>query len=275
MLGKLLKYEVKDTSRIIPFFYLITVVLAIISFMAVKIGLEWFKVTSSILLLLVGIAVVIVTLVVIVMRFHKNIYSNEGYLSLTLPVKPHLHLVSKTIVSYVWMLLSLLVCAGAFVVSLYGLGVNQTVWSAVADEIKSYGMEKYIYIFIPIICFSILYLMSQVFFAITLANRPAFHNMGAAGASILLFLGTNVVLKIVESVLTIIIPFSINVNVMADKVGISLTSKNMVGFMMNSMNNPNPSNVVVGLGGYIFQVVMVCVLFYMTGRMMDKKISLR
>ncbi|HEX2926318.1 MAG TPA: ABC transporter permease [Ruminiclostridium sp.] len=274
MLGKLLKYEVRDTSGIIPLFYLITAVLSVLSLFAGKLELGWFKTTSSVLLLLAAIAVVIVTMVILIIRFYKNLYSNEGYLSFTLPLKPHLHLISKTIAAFVWMVLSLLVCLGAIFVSLKGFGVDREVWSSAIEEVQRYGMEKYIFAFIPIICFSILYLLAQMFFSITLANRPAFHNMNAAGASILLFLATYVGLKIVESILSIIIPFSLSIKVVGD-FGISFTSKNMVAYLMQSINNPNPPNVIVGLGGSIFQVIMVCVLFYMTGRMMDKKVSLR
>ncbi len=274
MLGKLFKYEIKDTSRLIPFFYLITAVMAGLSLLSGKLELGWFKATSSVLLLLVGIAVFIVTLVVICMRFYKNLYSNEGYLSFTLPLKPHLHLVSKAIVSFGWMLLSVLISMGAIFVALYGLGVDGKVWTSALDEIERYGMGKYIYAFIPMICLAILYLMSQIYFSITLANSPKFHNIGAAGASILLFFVTNIVLRIVETILTIIIPFSLSVSI-SGSVDISLTAHNMVGYLIDNFNNPNPSNMVIGLGGYTFDVIMVFVLFYITGRIMNKKVSLR
>lgn len=274
MLGKLFKYEIKDTSRLIPFFYLITAVMAGLSLLSGKLELGWFKATSSVLLLLVGIAVFIVTLVVICMRFYKNLYSNEGYLSFTLPLKPHLHLVSKAIVSFGWMLLSVLISMGAIFVALYGLGVDGKVWTSALDEIERYGMGKYMYAFIPMICLAILYLMSQIYFSITLANSPKFHNIGAAGASILLFFVTNIVLRIVETILTIIIPFSLSVSI-SGSVDISLTAHNMVGYLIDNFNNPNPSNMVIGLGGYTFDVIMVFVLFYITGRIMNKKVSLR
>lgn len=274
MLGKLFKYEIKDTSRLIPFFYLITAVMAGLSLLSGKLELGWFKATSSVLLLLVGISVFVVTLVVICMRFYKNLYSNEGYLSFTLPLKPHLHLVSKAIVSFGWMLLSVIISMGAIFVALYGLGVDGKMWASALDEIERYGMGKYMYAFIPMICLAILYLMSQIYFSITLANSPKFHNIGAAGASILLFFVTNIVLRIVETILTIIIPFSLSVSI-SGSVDISLTAHNMVGYLIDNFNNPNPSNMVIGLGGYTFDVIMVFVLFYITGRIMNKKVSLR
>lgn len=274
MLGKLFKYEIKDTSRLIPFFYLITAVMAGLSLLSGKLELGWFKATSSLLLLLVGIAVFVVTLVVICMRFYKNLYSNEGYLSFTLPLKPHLHLVSKAIVSFGWMLLSVLISMGAIFVALYGLGVDGKVWTSALDEIERYGMGKYMYAFIPMICLAILYLMSQIYFSITLANSPKFHNIGAAGASILLFFVTNIVLRIVETILTIIIPFSLSVSI-SGSVDISLTAHNMIGYLIDNFNNQNPSNMVIGLGGYTFDVIMVFVLFYITGHIMNKKVSLR
>ncbi len=45
----------------------------------------------------------------IVLRFHKNLYSNEGYLMFTLPVKPQMLLASKTIVAFSWIIISFIV----------------------------------------------------------------------------------------------------------------------------------------------------------------------
>lgn len=273
MLGKLLKYEFKDTARVIPFFYLITLFFSAITLIARQIGLEWFKITSSILLILVGSTVVIITFVVIVMRFYKNLYSNEGYLMFTLPVKPQLLLVSKTIAAFTWMVISLIFLIGTILVSLYCLGVSSSDLSEMMSELKKYGFEKTIFLIIPLVFLSIMFLLSQIFFAITVANRPAFQNMGV-GAAFLVYLATYVVLKIVDSVIAIFAPFSIELNIVGN-VSASLSTKNMFGYLIDSIKGIEPSSIQIGLGGFVFEVIMACVLFYITGRMMNKKVSLR
>ncbi|HEY5583953.1 MAG TPA: ABC transporter permease [Ruminiclostridium sp.] len=273
MLRKLLKYEIKDTARVIPFFYLIAMFFAVMALVAKQLNLGWLTGTSSFILILVGIAVVIITFVVVVMRFYKNLYSNEGYLMFTLPVKPQLLLASKTIVAFTWIVISFVVAIVAICVSLYGFGVNGTMLAEIMSEFEKYGLEKVIYFLIPMILLSILYLLAQIFFSITVANRPAFYGMGAASA-FLVFLATYVILQIVQSVLTIFVPFSIELNLVGN-VSASLSTKNMLGSLLENINGLTPTNITIGLSGYVFVVIMICVLFYLIGRMMNRKVSLR
>ncbi len=273
MLRKLLKYEFKDTARVIPFLYLITLFFAAITFILEKIGLAWLTITSSVILLIIGISVIIVTFVVVVMRFHKNLYSNEGYLMFTLPVKPKFLLVSKTIAAFCWIIASIIVFIGALCVVLYGFGVGSSEFSKMMSEMEKFGLEKVIFAFIPLMLISILYLLSQIFFAITVANRPVFQGLGIGGA-FLVFLATYVVLKIAESIASIFVPFSL-VYSLEGNPDIALTTKNMFGYLLDSINGINPTTVTLGLGGFVFVVIMICVLFFLTGRMMSKKISLK
>ncbi len=271
MLSKLLKYEFRDTARTIPLLYLISLIFAGFVLSAKTLNIGWFQMTTSVLLLLLGAAVSIITFVVVVMRFHKNLYSNEGYLMFTLPVKPGLLLASKSIVAFFWMILSYCVTAGAVFTSMYGLGVTGGL-TMVMDELKSYGMEKIIYLFIPSIIIATLYLLGQIYFAVTMANRPAFHSTGTA-AAFLVFIATNIILQIAEAMFTIFVPFSVEIDF--ESISASLTSKNMFGYILDSIKGIEPTGIVIGLGGYIFEIVMVCILFYVTSRWMKNKVSLK
>jgi ABC-type transport system involved in multi-copper enzyme maturation permease subunit len=58
-------------------------------------------------LLIVGIFVI--TLIVILQRFYKNLVKEEGYLMFTLPVKPWELITSKLIASVIWTFVSTIV----------------------------------------------------------------------------------------------------------------------------------------------------------------------
>ncbi len=273
MLGKLLKYEIKDTARIIPFFYIITALVAAMVLISKKLGLGWFKTTSSVLLILVGIAVVIVTFVVVVLRFYKNLYSNEGYLMFTLPVKPQQLLLSKTIVAFTWIVISMLIFVGALLVSLYGFGVEFNFIDNIMSELEKYGMENAIYAIVALMLVEILYFLGMIYFSITFSNRPSLQGLGVASA-FLVFLATYVIMQIVYTVFTVFIPLSLEINLVGD-LSISLSTRNMLGYLMDSMKGIQPARFNIGIGGYIFILVMVFVFYFQTGRMMDKKVSLR
>lgn len=114
MLRKLLKYEFKATGRIFLLFFVAMVALAGIN----RLFME-FDLFDQRLAILPNITVVLyvmiifttfaLTFVVMIQRFYKNLLGDEGYLTFTLPVKPAAHIISKMLVSFVWLVASIAV----------------------------------------------------------------------------------------------------------------------------------------------------------------------
>ena len=120
MLGKLLKQEFRATGRImLPVFGALVIlsVLGNFSILMMDRGVT----DSLILKILFGLltagfviaifGVMLVTLVLMVTRFYRNLLKDEGYLMHTLPVSVHGLVWSKMIVSLVWFVVSALVIA--------------------------------------------------------------------------------------------------------------------------------------------------------------------
>lgn len=115
MLGKLLKYELKATARLfIPLYLTIIIVAALnmlflnvpdageesLSFNNFIMGISMFVYVT----LIVGM--VLMTLIVLIQRFYKNLLGDEGYLMFTLPVQSWSHIFSKLAVSMLWSVVS-------------------------------------------------------------------------------------------------------------------------------------------------------------------------
>lgn len=128
MLGKLLKHEFKATARtMLPMFGVVLVlsVLANLSFTRIA------DTDSGALDILFGLFIVafflglftmgVMSLVVMIQRFYKNVLGDEGYLTLTLPVNVHEILWSKLIVSFVWFLATGLIAVAAVFVAVFTL----------------------------------------------------------------------------------------------------------------------------------------------------------
>lgn len=116
MLGKLLKHEFRATGRVMLPVLGVTLVLAVLANFSVR----WLEmVDSNILQLLLGMVVTgfgmcvfaagVMSLVVMIDRFYKNLLRDEGYLMFTLPVSVHGLVWSKLIVSFVWFVVTGLV----------------------------------------------------------------------------------------------------------------------------------------------------------------------
>lgn len=109
MLGKLMKYELRATGRMMLPLFLLTLLLSVFTRMSTAVVQHTHtNITESLnmllifafVLALVGTAVFSVVLMVV--RFRNNLMTDEGYLMFTLPVSVHQLLCAKLLVSMLW-----------------------------------------------------------------------------------------------------------------------------------------------------------------------------
>ena len=130
MLRKLLKHEFRATGRVMLPLFLIVLGTAVGANLSVRVMMDT---SNKILNILGGLLVVafvlaifgvcIMSVVVMVQRFYKNLLQDEGYVMMTLPVSVHQHIWSKLIVSAVWFALTLIVVGLACLIMAADVGV--------------------------------------------------------------------------------------------------------------------------------------------------------
>nr|WP_325182892.1 hypothetical protein [uncultured Oscillibacter sp.] len=126
MLRKLLKHEFRATGRVMLPMYLILLVTALGSNLAGR-GMmnghsDILNTLAVIIVMAFGIAicgVLVMSFVLMIQRFYKNLLQDEGYLMFTLPVSVHQHIWSKLIVSAVWFAATILAIIAASLVVAY------------------------------------------------------------------------------------------------------------------------------------------------------------
>jgi hypothetical protein len=158
MLGKLIKHEFKASARTMLPFMLVSLVLAVLAGFSMK-GMEsqvdygWFHLLFGLVIFafVAGLmALSIVTIVMIIDRFRKNLLGDEGYLMFTLPVTVDAHIWAKMMVSSVWMIatgvVSLLAIFIAFAMNAefyvdfaYTIANLDLVWNELGSMIKEVG----------------------------------------------------------------------------------------------------------------------------------------
>ena len=134
MLGKLLKHEFRATGRVLLPAMGAVLALSLLANLSARLiqmtdsGILTVLFALVIAAFVIGmIALCVMTLVIMVLRFYRNLLGNEGYLMHTLPVSVHELVWSKLIVSLVWFLASwvlilLLILGTVLVQSGTGLG---------------------------------------------------------------------------------------------------------------------------------------------------------
>ncbi len=122
MLGKLYKYDFRCTARkAVPIFLLYTIIgVTLRIMMEVNIESKFLAIIATLIVTVfefMMMLLVLFTLVTTIGRINKNLFTDEGYLMHTLPVKPSAHIWSKTLNLVTWGVISFLVTIiGALIV---------------------------------------------------------------------------------------------------------------------------------------------------------------
>lgn len=132
MLGKLLRNEFKNTYKTMLVFYLSAIVSTILGCVlfrldplpqkseATKNLINILEITFMLSYFIVVILLVLITYILMCERFYKSMYSDQGYLTHTLPVSPLSNLNARLITSLVWLLLSGIV----LILSIFSLTIS-------------------------------------------------------------------------------------------------------------------------------------------------------
>lgn len=149
MLGKLMKYEWKGLSKPLIVLYLILLVITLLTgmmvftinpeFDEVVFGLNEALTVLCFMLMYLGIiACSIGTTLIIAIRFYKTCYTDEGYLTHTLPVSAKQLVASKTITAILCNLLSIFVIVVSVVllvvfICAHMVNLGELMWSDISD----------------------------------------------------------------------------------------------------------------------------------------------
>ena len=116
MLAKLMKYEFRSTARtFLPIYGALLATAIVTRFLMwgdsqaiLPNSFAYNLVSMLVAFLFVALLVAVFAMVLIItlQRYYKNLLGEEGYLSMTLPVKPWQYITSKLVVSCVWFLVS-------------------------------------------------------------------------------------------------------------------------------------------------------------------------
>ena len=146
MLGKLLKHEWNATARRYGLFYLVLALMTIGAVIMHGIPVDHpvysvVEVSFLILYVLVLAAVLFCSVGMAVVRFYKNMVSDEGYLTFTLPAKVSQLVFSKFIVAFLWQIVTaVLVVLSLICVFVLGHIELKIVWDFAREVLEESGI---------------------------------------------------------------------------------------------------------------------------------------
>lgn len=271
MFGKLLKHELKHTARYHFAIILVSVIATV--FMGVSLIFESEALMSMAMfpLILVAAAVVIVSLVSIIKNFYETIFSRQGYLTMTLPVKGSQLLISKVLISFFWIIVSYIAAFLPFVFVLLHFKKQldaDNMTDQLVQEIMSYlpstgSIVLVVIFFVVTSLISILSYVSYVYFSVTIANTRLLgkHPKLFGG---LIFLGVSILTGKISDLTLKIAPLSFAIG--EEKAFFTFKDVwELEGAIINTFD----------VNSYIVEAVVAVALLLVTGYFIENKINIK
>lgn len=289
MLGTLLKYDFKALNKMMVPLQLGVLVAGIIGVVcfniflrgalnspsysskdSTQVLLESIGEGSALLVAIVLFSVVfvsgIITLVLLARNIYKNFYSNEGYLTFTLPVTVNQQLLSKTISGFVWLLVNgcivtlivvLLVVFGTATEGFIGTQALQIL----ENLFSNYAPALLILFVIELVITSLLsFIMSitQIIFSISLGGAIARTHKVLAGIGI--YVAGGAIISTVASVLLVLV-----------QIGISMFDSNHYSYYSNPGFADAQPTIIISI---VCTIIFSLVFFLVSKNSLKKNLNL-
>lgn len=266
MLGKLLKYEFRSMGRLLPMIYAAVFVIGLVLGVVIRpyarnesssyadLLVEGRNHAAGIfgtIYMILLLALAVITLVLIILRFYKNLLGQEGYLMHTLPVPKWALVASKTITSLIWVLIGIAVSAISLVLILHVSGVAGLWAGMLSIDLRNAGLAPGQVVFA--ICWmlvTILAVILRFYFSMAVGNLANRHKFAFA---VLAFIIITVVIAILQNT---VIAFS--------ALDITLTS---------GVNGETFLNAMV-VRELVFQIILAAAFFTGTTWILQKRLNL-
>ena len=208
MLTKLISHEWKDTFKVPALLLTITVLLSAASLVYfsvadqaaadIDLNVRNFVLYIAYILILSGLSMILT--IYFAIRFYKNLYTDEGYLMHTLPVKPWMLIVSKLTIGTIWFYLIDLLLVGA--ITLITLIAPEDLLE-LRTMFQSYHtiftVPSILFLAIPVMIISSVFSLLTIYASISLGQLFSSHKVLA---SILCYLGLSTILSTAMMLLT-------------------------------------------------------------------------
>lgn len=275
MLGKLIKYELKSTGRLFLPFYAAVLVLSILNrvlFVALDnmkfMEIPRFITMSTYVVLIIGTFVM--TYVVMMQRFYKNLLGEEGYLSMTLPVTATQHIISKSITAFIWIVSTVIVTFISIFAMLpdYSfIGEIMSGYSTAAAEFAAFTNISLTFTLLLAFLLALVSLLASILMIYTAISFGQLANKHRVMMSFVSYIGIYAIIQTINVSLIGVFSFGINKWLEQATHSFGIGDAGMVSIPGNTI-------VLVLAGGVALELIYCAAYFFITKYVLEKKLNL-
>lgn len=278
MLGRLFKYELKATSKVLVPIYIAFIAITIISRVSIDLQVDEGSLWSFIngmglfVFIISAITMFVATAIVIIWRFYRNTSSDEGYLLFTLPVKVDYIIISEFLCALIWgFLMSIFAVLGIFLM-IFNRNVDDNIinfsyFGNILSSLTADGIKAIFYLFLDILISTFQEIMS-IYCAISLASLFNKHRLiFSATFYIGLLIVVNAFAILIMNIVEKIFPSGVY-NAYSEDISFSdiVTSWNTdVAPIINS---------VVSIVDWVFLVVVISIEYIIIRKILSKNLNI-
>lgn len=267
MLGKLLKYELKATSRVFIPLYIAILVVSIVNGLSLNLEILNIQGLATIVLMCLFISLFVITIVVTIQRFNKNLLKDEGYLMFTLPVSSKHLVLSKYLTSLIWTFLS-------FIVALLSFTIIFTI-ATYGDFNYSYFINEFNLLFSNMLNLNILgqflkiillmiisytIFIFNVYLALSVGQLPIFNRFRNV-SSFIGFLVINLLISYAQNIVSLFV----------NDASVNIEAIDNINYAINSVTSIVSKGLNIAI---VINLIIILVLFFATTYILDKKLNL-
>lgn len=263
MLGKLLKYELKATSRVFIPLYIAILVVSIVNGLSLNLEILNIQGLATIVLMCLFISLFVITIVVTIQRFNKNLLKDEGYLMFTLPVSSKHLVLSKYLTSLIWTFLSFVVAFLSFTIIFmiptykyfdFSYFINE--FNLLFSNMLNLNILGQFIKIILLMIISYTIFIFNVYLALSVGQLPIFNRFRNV-SSFIGFLVINLLISYVQNIV--------------DNAFVNIEAIDNINYAINSVTSIVSKGLNIAI---VINLIIILVLFFATTYILDKKLNL-
>ncbi|MDY2881291.1 MAG: ABC transporter permease, partial [Romboutsia timonensis] len=243
--------------------YIAILVVSIVN--GLSLNLEIFNIQglATIILMCLFISLFVITIVVTIQRFNKNLLKDEGYLMFTLPVSSKYLVLSKYLTSLIWTFLSFIVALLSFTIIFiiptykyfdYSYFINE--FNLLFSNMLSLNILGQFIKIILLMVISYTIFIFNVYLSLSVGQLPIFNRFRNI-SSFIGFLVINLLISYVQNIV--------------DNAFVNIEAIDNVNYSIDSISSIVSKGLNVAI---IINIIIILVLFFATSYILNKKLNL-
>ena len=267
MLGKLLKYELKATSRVFIPLYIAILVVSIVNGLSLNLEILNIQGLATIVLMCLFISLFVITIVVTIQRFNKNLLKDEGYLMFTLPVSSKHLVLSKYLTSLIWTFLSFVVAFLSFTIIFmiptykyfdFSYFINE--FNLLFSNMLNLNILGQFIKIILLMIISYTIFIFNVYLALSVGQLPIFNRCRNV-SSFIGFLVINLLISYAQNIVSLFV----------NDASVNIEAIDNINYAISSVTSIVSKGLNIAI---VINLIIILVLFFATTYILDKKLNL-